>query len=166
MWKLISFSRRHGNNHPEDAVAEYEDHLKANKAWWLDYYEHGGAMWSMHGHGPQCPWDTARRGGILVYLDDYEYPSKEKLYEVACCFLEEYNMWMAGSCYGYTALYDDEDDTDSCGGYIGMEALIDGIRDHAGDMPFEIMTNWTVPYHSDLGEEVKDIIARQDRKAA
>jgi len=166
LWKVFSFSRRHYNfKNPDDIdLKKTEPKLKDGRAFWLDCYQHGCCTWSLHGEGTQCQFDTAKKGGILFLLDQ-EFVLEEDRKERACEFLNMYSQWCNGECYGWSVEDENGDVIDSCGGYIGMDDLIEGIRESYGDEPFEIITERTetVTVHDQLGEWVAERIKEDKR---
>lgn len=142
-WMLYSFSRRHSNvkdyHQYFDAKGRPKIHLRRRMdvglAFVLDYYEHGMGAWSITGEGMQCPWDTAKRGGILVWEHGPSALGAKTLEERAKDarqFLETYNSWMNGETYWYD-IESDDGFTDSCGGFIGWDHLTDGIASVLAD---------------------------------
>lgn len=91
---------------------------------WLDVYEHGNIVVSPQGDGPQCMFDTARRGAVLV-VDLREFPEWRDMdahsrYEqiAACCRV--YTAWANGDSICYTIYREDGEDSEVCGGYGGF----------------------------------------------
>lgn len=170
IWKVISFRRQHADIGPrgefssiEVCLDYYVEHIKTGKAWFLDHYVHSGEVWSFHGEGPQCRWDTAKNAGMLVYIcEDYEYPSREELKKAARQVLKEYNEWANGEVYGWEFILEDGTSDGGCGFIVGLEWLIDTIRDEIGDEPYEILTTETAVRRNEIGEQVKEMMAAQD----
>ena len=144
-WKLYSFNRRHGNfvdHHKylkqsanggdiEGATIGFARKLEVGTAFILSCYEHSGVQWGLQGETMQCRWDTAQVAGVLVW----EHPVSEmgaKTYkdrqEDARKFLEVYNAWCNGETYWYKIEDEDDEDVDSCGGFIG-----DDLRQHLAE---------------------------------
>ena len=154
-WKVHSFSLRHSNyKHPSDFDhEELMPLLEKGLAFKLSYFEHGQCEWSLSGEGYQCEWDSVSFAGLLVWEQD-EGDLGPKTLEArkkdAAAFLETYTKWCNGECYYYRAVKvrdcptcgkeeEIEDDyVDSCGGFIGGEALHEGIGESLGEGPFEI----------------------------
>ena len=164
-WKLhvLHNLRRWSHVDPESVGFVYNDvkgtyapniglrkKLKVGLAFWVDYYEHGLCSWGLAG-GTMDRWDTSPGAAILVW----EQPSKNlgpKTYEArekdAANTLETYTMWCNGNTYYYdieVGHSEDEDDIGedigSCGGYIGEDSVLEGIKESIG-------TYWQyVPVH-------------------
>lgn len=151
-WKLYSFSTRHGNfKHPEalglgarNVVGDLtftspglRRKVDRGLAFVLSCYQHGNIVWSLKGEGPQCRWDTAQVGGILIWegrskdlgpkkVDDRRADAKR--------FLETYNAWANGETYCYAVEDEEGNVVDSCGGYVGpdLDYMWDSIRSAVG----------------------------------
>jgi hypothetical protein len=153
-WKLVSFSRDSIHRDDADKYGRMKDgqvvpatiglrsKFKAGLAFFLDYYEHGTGMYSIHGDGPQCQWDTSSYGGILLWehkpgeMGAKDFAGRQKDAEQ---FLETYNAWMNGWVY-YFCLdpADHEKDAgngDSCGGFYEADYMSEVIGEslEAGD---------------------------------
>ena len=94
----------------------------------LSCYQHSGIVWSLRGEGMQCPWDTARIGGLLVWEHppgDMGARTYEDRKQDARDFLEEYNAVANGHVYWYAVEDEDDNDLGSCGGFVdcGKEGL-------------------------------------------
>lgn len=135
-WRLHSFLRDHRNCvSPSDyETIGFRRKLEVGTAFVLDYYEHGGSMWSFHSEGRDFDFDTSRAAGVLAW----EEPVKNlgaKTYEDrkkdARIFLDTYNAWMNGEVYGYVVETADGDHVDSCFGFYGndLEHMFEEIRD-------------------------------------
>lgn len=142
-WRLYSFGHRHANyadpsdficelgRSPDEVVAKPEVRAKLDSglAHWLSYYEHGGCRWSLIGEGPQCPWDTVRFAGILVWEsepNDLGAGTVEARQSDARAFLDTYSDWCNGFCYGYSIECEGEL-IDSCFGFIGADSLGEAV---------------------------------------
>lgn len=139
-WRLVSFNPRHRNH--KDA-SDYSPlpiglrrKLQVGLAFVLDYYEHGGSAWSLAGRGMQCPWDTSKNAGLLIW-DHTPSEIGAKTYAEraadASRFLDTYNDWANGNCYYFSLEDGDGEHLDSCGGFIGLEHLADTINEHLSD---------------------------------
>lgn len=128
--RIISFSSRHNNFcHPDSlpyTPAELKKLLSRGLAYWLSYYEHGSCLWQL-ADGPKipgstCPWDSVSRAGLLV-LSANCHRLKSKRRELAVDLVAEYTRWCNGECYWYRLADADDEDIDSCGGFIGLDWL-------------------------------------------
>jgi hypothetical protein len=134
-FKLYSFHRDHISHCDPDKLPHSEAKLKgllaADRAWLLDYYEHGLCHWSLSGEGMQCQWDTSRNSGILVWEEPANHLSTdpEQRRKSAASFLETYTMWCNGECYWYSIKTETDEYVDTCGGFIGMDHLVDGLNE-------------------------------------
>lgn len=129
-WRLVSFDPRNTNHEsveryrPPSAALRLK--LKRGLAYLLDRYDHSGTVWSLHGEGLQCKWDTAVNCGILLWqgkastLGEREYDARAQR---ARAFLLGYNAWENGFCYRYHVEDETGVEIDSCGGIIGFEQL-------------------------------------------
>jgi len=140
-WALYSFHRDHSSTgsdldkwvEDDKPTIALRKKLSVGLAFVLDYYEHGGFMWSLAGSGPQCQFDTANGAGILVWenkpsdMGAKDFLSRRKDAQSA---LDTYNAWGNGQCYGFSIETDEGEHLDSCFGHIGpdMEYMFDEIR--------------------------------------
>lgn len=88
---------------------------------WLDVYQHGNIVVSPQGNGPQCMFDTARGGAVLV-VNLREFPEWKDMdaharYEevAACCRV--YTAWANGDSICYTIYDEDGEVCGGCGGF-------------------------------------------------
>jgi hypothetical protein len=173
-WKVHSFGRRHYNHKEPDEVgfelnddgdlvpgAELRAKLEAGFAFFLSYYEHGGCLWSLQNElppGANCPWDSVRTAGLLVWEwdeADLSYPGLRdgevflKRRGDARRFIERYTYWCNGEVYGYTidavrpcpSCGKDEEAEDhdldliSCGGFYpnDLEWMVESMQNSIGD---------------------------------
>lgn len=124
-WKLASFCTKHSAFvHPDDIDAkELLRKEAAGLAYRLDCYQHGGCLWSLHGEGTQCRWDTARGGGVLMWKGAYPRWYKDehgkrltgaaltKQREASARdFLRQYNQYINGDVYDMSLYAPGEDD--------------------------------------------------------
>lgn len=146
-WKLYSFNRRsiHYKN-PEIFFRRSEEgkivpeniglqrKMQVGLAFALQYYEHGSGRYDLQGHGPQCEWDTAQWGGILIWEGkpkDMPFKTYEERQNSAELTLDEYNDWMNGNTFWFsieTHDYPDDGHHESCGGFIGEKSVIEEIN--------------------------------------
>jgi hypothetical protein len=161
-WQVHSFCRSHYNYADPYAVGidpdtgapdeELQAKIDTGLAFPLSYFEHGMCEWSLQDEGYQCRWDSVAFAGLLVWGQDESDlgPSTfEERQKDARSFIKTYTDWCNGRCFGYRAVKVrycpscgqeeiDDDHVDSCWGFIGGEALVEGIRESLGDGPFEI----------------------------
>ena len=100
---------------------------------WCDVYVHGQMIVSPQGKGPQCRFDTARGGAVLV-INLTEYPEYKNMtahqrYDLVAQCCEIYNAWNSGWAIGYNILDEEGEQVGSCGGYWGFEE--DYVREEA-----------------------------------
>lgn len=142
-WRLISFNPKHIHFvKPEldkygklDIDPELQEKIEQGFAFILSYYEHSGSRWSLKYQGPQCPWDTVQTAGLLIWDHDPEDMGAETYEERmkdANLFLDSYNDWGNGNCFWIQIKIDDKV-VDSYGGYIGTDALLEGIKEIMDD---------------------------------
>lgn len=126
---------------PEPATDDLRAKLESGLAFWLSVYDHGGQVWSLMGEGNTIDrqWDHAYLAGILVWEwdeDDIGPKTYQDRRKDAQFYLDEYNDWCAGSCYGFV-LEDLEgklmSTTSSVWGYIGIDAVKDGMSEAIND---------------------------------
>jgi len=147
-WKFYSFNSRHTNyrNINEFLFPSFDEKVKGKNigiqrkldvgtAFLVSCYEHSGIVYSLKGEGMQCQWDTTGIAGILVWEhspNDMGAKTYAERQEDARKFLEVYNSWCNGQCFGYTIEKMEKCPTcneekgeliDSCGGFIGYECL-------------------------------------------
>ena len=156
-WKLVSFNHRHINYQDPDKYLEVRDgevvganiglrrKLEVGTAFILSYFEHGEGAWSLKGEGTQCRWDTAQIAGVLLWehpVNEMGSKTYEERAEDARKFLEVYNEWANGHCYGYSIEeevtlpcgHTETKDLDSCFGFIGDDYMLDQVKELvAGD---------------------------------
>lgn len=141
-WNLYSFHSRDGNRidsysflrrvagRIEPAQDDVRKKLDAGLMFILSRYEHSGISWSLTGEGVRCRFDTSDPGGLLIWEgkeEDLGPTSLEGREEDARKFLDIYNAWINGECYGFSVEYPDGRE-DSCCGYIGADDLISAMR--------------------------------------
>lgn len=116
-WQLISFkksSTHYENPHNYLTVTENKevklkhkrnrDKAENGLLFLLQYYEHSEGRYDIRGEGPQCVWDTAQYGGILLWRHGKQALGA-KTYEDRAAnarkFLAWYNDWANGHVYYY-----------------------------------------------------------------
>lgn len=131
-WEMVSFDRCHRGFHNREEFDDigFRRKLETGTAFLLDYYEHGNCVWSRHGAGPQCRWDTSQGAGFLIWKGDRKYYPKtfEERAKWADSALEEYTSWCNGECYYFSLTTSAGVDVESCGGYIGSDHLLSCLR--------------------------------------
>lgn len=149
-WKIYSFSGKHLSAFnldncrysrkeeifPDGKIPLWlHQKLKHGTAFFLDYYEHGNCIWR-RASGGGCDWDTTRNAGIAIWEEPMSHMSAAKTPEDRGKDLdhelETYTDWCNGACYWYEVEYDDEfdeEDPDSCGGYIGEDGIVEAINE-------------------------------------
>jgi len=143
-WKLVSFRDRsihhanpdnyvklHVGNTIIPATLGLRNKARVGFCFLLDYFEHGSARYDIHGHGPQCRWDTSNYAGMLIW----EHPPKDmgsKTFEErqkdAKAFLETYNQWMNGEVYGFNLDKVDGTFVDGCWGFFDAPGMSEHIH--------------------------------------
>jgi hypothetical protein len=145
MWRVISNDSRDGELYEEKEsffTLGFRRKLRVGLAFPLSKYEHGGVEWSLAGEGTNCRWDTTRNAGFLVWdhkPGDMGAKSYEDRKEDAKRFLEIFNDWVNGNCYGYKVERVGqcsccgskvvEEELDSCWGFIGADHVFEQLRD-------------------------------------
>jgi hypothetical protein len=148
-WKPYSFGNRHNNyKDPREFIPPnigLRRKLEVGLAFYLSYFEHGNCVWMLKGgskdmFGGDWRWDGVDTAGILIWEhkpSEIGGKTYEKRAEDAAHFLEEYTSWCNGECYCYSITetiikecgHEEEIDHDSCGGYIGMDYMLEEIAD-------------------------------------
>lgn len=158
-WKVKSFNNRHSNhidpysilsesvnpktNLPDFTNTELQEKYEKGLLFFLSYYEHGNCIWSLINElplGANCPFDSVRIMGIVVWEEDEdnlgENKSIEYRKESARSFVETYTQWCNGEIYGYQLStikecphcgQETEDEIDSCWGFYDKESMIDNF---------------------------------------
>jgi len=133
-WVVHSFNRRHATfkdpyeflkRDGSGANIGIQRKLNCGTAFLLSCYEHGNCAWSLQGEGMQCDWDTTRTAGIMIWKGKAKDAGKDmkEREDRARKMISMYTDWANGICY-YFRIEDMEDnELDSCGGYIGDEDL-------------------------------------------
>lgn len=100
------------------AIAEYLE-KRYPGAWtrvWA--YQHGGMTVSMKPFG--CQWDSGLLGFMWIDKTDPYWAGGSNIDEMSALegFLEEYDAWLRGNCYGYIIKDKEGETLDSCWGFI------------------------------------------------
>ena len=99
-------------------------------------YEHGGVAFNLSGF--HCPWDSGQIGFMyaskLGIYNDYDVKRispklKEKLRKNAEAELQELEDYVMGNTFLYE-LYKDEEELDSCAGFLGYDHEKNGLFEH------------------------------------
>jgi hypothetical protein len=141
-WKPYSFSPRHSNHKsPEDLglfplSIGMRRKLKTGTAFLLSYFEHGNSLWMLKNGttpaGVEFRWDGIRCAGLLVWEDTPKnlgaktYADRTK---DAQNFLDTYNAWCNGSCFGYSIDGADGEDYGSCWGFYESDYMLSEIEE-------------------------------------
>lgn len=106
--------------------AKYQKLAEQKKVFLIDKYEHSGVIYSLHGEGMQCKWDTTSPCGVmeLTDVDDME-PSEREQYARDC--LKEYNSWINGEVYTIEITTENGAEVDYMSGIYDVDAEIEGI---------------------------------------
>lgn len=165
--RMVSFNSRHINyEHPDEWLSIQDGgtvHTHPNVLATLSYYEHGNCRWMVGesvipDHGG---FDTVNVAGVIVWggLDEerewWIALGDDERRTMLDGIAEEYTLWSNGDTYMYSlqqlSLIHDcpncgghsepDDIEDSCGGFIGIDHLLDelrGVIDHYGIDPGDI----------------------------
>lgn len=113
----------------------------------LDCYEHGGQHWSVRDEDMHGRWGMARGDGVWVpdtscreHIESFpKEQQRAKAEECAKQALEEYNLWLAGECFGIvaerhvrTATGWGREAQEACWGFVGTKAALEEMLDFAG----------------------------------
>jgi hypothetical protein len=104
-------------------------------------YEHGVVIFSTTPFS--CPFDSGQVGYIYCEKDkvvevwgDYSPESQQKALNCLRLEVETYSDWANGYCYGFKKYdkynEDDEEEIDSCYGFIGLDHFKSGLAQMAG----------------------------------
>lgn len=194
VFKLVSVF-----NDSSGAVCEKLDWLREEGRkqgetwWWVSCYRHGGEHWFLEGETPVGAdhWDTTKHAGIL-YIESGD-PSEvgPTPQEAAASIIGEYNRWCSGDCWYYNVKVEEEvhhegscpccetpdvnwyttetNDYDSCGGFIGLEYLLEELagvlkgfkEEHPDDYDrYEVAISGDrsgQAYEGDVAEQVRNV---------
>lgn len=115
---------------------------------YLHKYEHGQCMYTaarpgdVLGYPFNDRWDACRVGCVLV--DPAQIPDPEAAAKSAASELTD---WSNGSIYGYIIKDDDEEELESCWGFVGYEYAEEAAREAAEELAASL------PKQADLLEE-------------
>jgi hypothetical protein len=174
-WRLVSFGRKHSNYEDPAKYVKAFNHrtgevtpanvglakkLNVGLAFWLQYYEHSLGRWDLKGEGPQCPWDTAPLAGILIWTGkpgDIGAKTLDDRAEDARNFLESFNDWANGNCYWIRLSDEKDEEIESFGGLVGVEAVSAFVEDEmeAGDNVKVVGDAALLKHHLQLPEGVR-----------
>lgn len=102
--------------------------------------DHSGTYFNLG--GPQDPWDSGYCGLLLFTKDHVEKWgnddwTEDDIVKQMESEIEQYETWANGGCY-MVDIYDlNGDDVDSCGGFVGDDAVDEYIDAFVKDMPPE-----------------------------
>lgn len=147
----------------EDDISDHE--WEGPEGFFLSYFEHGSCKWGLAGTMSGMPdfhWDGVATAGFLeVVVPDSERewwdgrPDEDRE-AAAKAFVDEYTDWANGEVYGYTLeklnpktcnlgyVHEDNEDLDSCWGFIGFEW-------------FQTEVRWAT-YHMEATEDTTEIV--------
>ncbi len=140
-WKLYSFKRGYDDpyqffKHDGTPQTGFANKLRVGTAFLLSCFEHGSIHFYLQGEGSPGGWyglfDYADLAGALVWeqpvknLGPKKYADREK---DARAFLEKYNDWANGQCYWFSLEDEEGEIIDSCGGYIGNDAIKETLKE-------------------------------------
>lgn len=163
-WQIVSFNCNHISfqdpykylgpldeyGEPIPATIGMRRKLECGTAFILSCYQHSGTIWSLKGEGHQCPWDTARIGGLIMCKDPSWLPKDyERRKADARGFLETYNAWCNGDVYGYAIRNKEGEVVDSCWGYFESDYMLERIADFVGpdaEIEWEGEAEWLAKY--------------------
>ena len=135
--KMICFHKRYdlGDNHDYDSN-DYSGWDELREQLIKDFrndvilplylYDHSGI--TMNTTGFSCRWDSGQVGFIVVDREmllalrgvkKITKKEREKLFEYLKSEVEEYDNYITGDAYGYVIEDEDEEEVDSCWGYLG-----------------------------------------------
>lgn len=106
---------------------------------WLDLYEHSGQVWSIHGKGCSCQWDTSTGAGVWIpdesLLGCYDESRERRAQTLEFCRqgLAEYNAWLSGDVWTwFVETFEGKGkaiDMDSMGGLYGSDYAETALND-------------------------------------
>jgi len=152
IWQHVSFNRRHdsyqdpykfvqstGPHGPEPYI-NIRRKLAGKTAFWLDFFDHSGVVWSLHGEGPKCQWDTSTFCGVLLgnYRELRRF-SHEEREESARRAMTDFTNWCNGEVYGYHFTdMEDQPCVESVGGFFDSAHMFEDIRATIKDEQYEV----------------------------
>lgn len=149
VFSLVTFNMRsiYDGVFPEDKLKP-ED---IGKLWWpLSCYQHGSSHYSLAGTElARCRWDTTPNAGVLYITSGDPSDVGPTTTEAARAFIEEFNDWANGDCWGYNIEYQRVEtmtgqcpccktldatwknsllsEWASCGGFIGRKYFVSSV---------------------------------------
>lgn len=152
IWQHVSFNRRHdsyqdpykfvqstGPHGPEPYI-NIRRKLAGKTAFWLDFFDHSGVVWSLHGEGPKCQWDTSTFCGLLLgnYRELRRFSHKERE-QSARRAMTDLTSWCNGEVYGYHFTnMEGQPCFESVGGFFNVEHMFEDIRATIKDEQYEV----------------------------
>lgn len=94
-------------------------------------YVHSGVVLSLTPFS--CPWDSGMAGYVAVKRPSRggEWRTRKAFLAYLEAYIETFNDYLAGSCYGYEVVETDTDEVvDSCWGFIGFDHEKSGLYEH------------------------------------
>lgn len=158
-WALVCWHRRSNLGHDNRKESVTADELKAEVEESGDkirtilplyLYEHSGMTLSTKPYG--CRWDSGQVGWIYMTVSQFTSMGFEDGYLLAHdtaglleSVVKNYDDFLAGRCYGYVVTNSEDDELESCWGFIGD---LDDVRsegkcaaEYATDPMVERMAN-------------------------
>ena len=152
IWQHVSFNRRHdsyqdpykfvqstGPHGPEPYI-NIRRKLAGKTAFWLDFFDHSSVVWSLHGEGPKCQWDTSTFCGLLLgnYRELRRFSHKERE-ESARRAMTDLTGWCNGEVYGYHFTdMEGQPCVESVGGFFDAAHMFEDIRATIKDEQYEV----------------------------
>lgn len=126
-----------------DQYGEPDEDAQPNKyAVILDVYSHSVEIWSLHGAGMNCRWDTSHGAGVWVpdpscleHIETMDDPMAEAI-KCAKQAVDTYNSWLSGEVYGVCVEVFEETrdgwkrvDSNSCWGHVGCDNAVSSLEE-------------------------------------
>jgi hypothetical protein len=136
----IAFADHDGWPAVADELARRHGALMVTPVW---VYEHSGIMLKAGArtYPFDCQWDSAPAGFAYITQETYRTcmlkrytghaTQVRKVEQAIAAEVELYGQWVNGETYGYTVTYPDGEQ-DSCGGYVGYDAVKEAAEQAAG----------------------------------
>lgn len=125
--KFVNYCSRGDLPFEDEELAEL---FAKNRAFWLDYFEHGSCVWSLHGSRPTDRWDTSPCAGLLVLEDPESWTSEPaRLLDCVRGLLTSYTEWCNGEVYSIDITDEFGNDVDSTFGLIGDDSVKGALTD-------------------------------------
>jgi hypothetical protein len=159
-YEIIHFTR----NYLSDNVKDYIDDngqplkdttkmLKSGKAFLIDMYEHGNAIFTLAGTGMNCRWDTSRNAGLIILADDIiDGITKKQREQYARDYLKQYTDYFNGEIYNVNITDERGKYIDSICCIIGTDYITDVVKDM---IPDAIADNVTFTYDGEKIDWIK-----------